>query len=394
MGYDVHVVARTKKESVAQVDVPFRDARNVPRTNISLNGVEKIRPLFIPATVKAKCDVSHHSLKKLKKFQPVRHLSVNDVSFHDIPVVYWGDHFLTPWAPEVIEMVDEADFVFCDTEMYVRMESDLDIADKHIQFVHFPTVKLMPIYKKEPKMLWANSTFTRSWIRIRWGYNNPHYTKVGPKYAIVKIPTQVFNAEVVHPPLYIEDYKNNRGFDDRPYDVVMFARLGEDKFTVAGYLNENFKLLTMGALSPLKRGVIQGKFDKPFKPKGDLHVTVTFKQLIELLRQAKVYVHGKGFGTMPITGGQSLPEHFGITVCEAMASGCPAVVPRAGGCWTDISMLGKYTLAYSSLEELKAHVKMLVTDEKEWWKWHNISLEGVQRFSAEKVKARVKELLS
>lgn len=376
MGYDVHVVARTKKESVAQIDVPFND----PKT---------VKPLLVPATVKAKCDVSHHSLKKLKKFQPLRYLTPNDISLHDIPVVYWGDHFLTPWAPEVLEMIDETDFLFCDTEMYVRLESDLDIADKHIQFIHFPTVNLMPVYTKEPRMIWANSTFTRSWIRIRWGYNNPDYTNVGNKYAIVKIPRQIFNADVVHPPLYIDDYKNNHGFKDRPYDVLMFARLGADKFTVADFLNKHFKLLTMGALSPMKR-----EGDKPFKPKGDLHATVTFKEVLPLLRQAKVYVHGKGFGAMPISGAESLPEHFGITVCEAMASGCPAIVPRVGGCWTDISMLGKYTLGYSSLKELNAYVQMLATNEKEWCKWHNLALEGVQRFSAEKVKATVKELLS
>ena len=167
----------------------------------------------------------------------------------------------------------------------------------------------------------------------------------------------------------------------------------------------------MGALSPIKRpseksfqvtktspGQKQAKTTgfkptKVFKPTGELHATVTFKEAIKLLRQAKVYVHGKGFGTIPETGGQSLPEHFGITICEAMASGCPAIVPRSGGCWTDISMHGKHTLAYSSLEELRKNVEVLTSNKEEWLKWHNLGLERVKAFDAEKLKPRIKQLL-
>lgn len=378
MGYKVHIVARTQKKTVAGADVQMLN----PETG---------RPVLMPAKVQVSCKLKHHSLKQLRKFQPLKFITPDDISLHHIPVVYWQDKFLIPWAPEVVAKIEEADYVFCDTEMYIRLESTLDIADKHVQYVHFPTQGLMPVYTKEPKRLWANSTFTRQWIRIRWGYQNPNYTKIGRKYATVKIPKQVFTAQVVHPPLYIEDYKNNNGFDDRPYDVVMFARLGDDKFTVAAFLNKHFKLLSMGALSPEK--IMPQKPKDVFKPEGELHATVTFKQVIQLLRQAKVYVHGKGFGSTR-AGGESLPEHFGITICEAMASGCPAIVPRRGGCWTDISMLGKHTFGYSSFKELKFHVDMLTKNKEEWLKWHKLGLERVKAFDAEKLKPRIKQLLA
>lgn len=376
MGYKVHIVARTKEAMSTEAKVPFMD----PKTR---------KPMLIPTTVTAEMKLSHHSVQNLKMFQPLKYINPNDITMHDIPVIYWGNHFLTPWAPEVLAKMEEADYVFCDTEMYVRLETGVEIADKHIQFVHFPTQNLMPVYTREPKRVWANSMFTQSWIRIRWGYNNPNYTKLGKKYAVIKIPRQIFQAEVVNPPLYVEDYKNNVGFDERPHDVVMFARLGEDKFTVSGFLNERFKLLTMGALSPVRT---PGKPKQVFKPEGKLHATVTFKQVVDLLKKAKVYVHGKGFGQLS-TGGESLPEHFGITICEAMASGCPVIVPRRGGCWTDISMHGKYTLGYSSLEELESHVKLLTTKKEEWTKWHNLALERVEAFDVEKCKARIKQLL-
>lgn len=394
LGYNVHIVSRTGKESKSSVEVQIMDPT-------------KGKPLLLPAEVTATMNLTHHNIKDLRKFQPVRHLTPDDVSTHDIPVICWGDRFLTPWAPEVVDLVKDADYVFCDTEMYVRLESDLDIADKHIQYVHFPTENVLPVYRKEPKNIWANSSFTRSWIRIRWGYDNPNYSKASAKYVIVKIPKQIFNAEVVHPPLYVEDYKNDFGFKDRCYDVVMFARLGEDKFTVAGYLDEHFKLLSMGAFSPLKPvksvspkkglkrvdlNMPREKALQPYKPKGELHKNLTFDQIKQFLRQAKVYVHGKGFGRTQ-SGGISEPEHFGLTICEALASGCPAIVPRAGGCWSDISLYGKYTLGYSSLPELKANIEKLIHNKDEWIKWHNLALEGVQRFDAENTKKRIKELL-
>lgn len=395
MGHKVHIVSRTDETSEAEVKLSTFDAKTR-------------KPLLLPAKVKAVMDLSHHTIPEMKLYQPIRHLSLTDFSLEAIPVVYWGTRFLSPWPDNVLEEIEDSDYVFVDTEMYVRMESDIDVAAKHIQYVHFPTTNLMPVFTKEPNKIWCNSTFTRSWIRIRWGYNNPNYTSLGERYATVKIPKQLFTAEVVHPPIYLEDYANKKGFDDRLYDVVMFARLGEDKFTVSGFLNEHFKLFSIGALRPVKTFKELDKADpravaidinrpsarpfKTYKPKGKVFKNIKFKQIRKFLSRAKVYVHGKGFGKGE-SGAISQPEHFGISICEAMAAGCPAVVPRAGGCWTDISMLGKYCLGYSSLEELKATVTKLVTDQNAWLKWHNLALERVQSFDVDNLIPRIEDLL-
>jgi len=395
MGHKVEIVCRESEDSVAEIQSLVLD----PQT---------ARPLLVPAQLKIKLDLGSHTIPQIKDYQPIRHLTPLDFTAESIPVCHYGDRFPTPWPEKVVQKMREADYVLTDTEMYVRIEEDIDIAEKHIQYVHFPTATTMPVYKKEP-LIWSNSSFTSSWIRIRWGYNNPDYTKVGKKYVTVEIPNQIFNPEIVYPPMYVKDYENSRGFSDRPFGVVMFARLGEDKFTVANVINKHFKLLSLGAQRPVEPfkeamsekslGAVQvdlnlprKKTFKPYNPKGNLHKNIKFKDITNLLSQAKVYVHGKGFGTTE-EGEPSEPEHFGISICEAMAAGCPAIVPRTGGCWTDISMYGKYCLGYSTLEELLANVKVLVNDKKQWTKWHELGLERVQAFDAEKLKPRIKGLL-
>jgi glycosyltransferase involved in cell wall biosynthesis len=58
-------------------------------------------------------------------------------------------------------------------------------------------------------------------------------------------------------------------------------------------------------------------------------------------------------------------DHFGISVVEAMASGCVPVVHRSGGPWTDIldARQGAYGFSYATPAEAANYIDMLVTDE-------------------------------
>ena len=132
MGHDVQVVARTKKPTIAKVDMPLMDPKSGRRT-------------VIPGSeVRVDSSLSHHKLSAIKRYQPLKHLSHRDISLEDIPVILWGTRFLTPFSDKVLGMMDESDIIFCDTEMYIRISQDVDISDKHIQFIHFPTAFLMP----------------------------------------------------------------------------------------------------------------------------------------------------------------------------------------------------------------------------------------------------------
>ncbi len=88
--------------------------------------------------------------------------------------------------------------------------------------------------------------------------------------------------------------------------------------------------------------------------KVELKINVSSKELRETLARAKVYLH-----VMP-------SEHFGISVVEAMASGCIPVVNRSGGPWLDImsAQQGECGFAYSSAKEAAVFIDALVGDEK------------------------------
>jgi len=80
---------------------------------------------------------------------------------------------------------------------------------------------------------------------------------------------------------------------------------------------------------------------------------VPFEELLEVLSKAKVYLH-----VMPY-------DHFGISVVEAMASGCVPVVHRSGGPWTDIleEEQGICGFSYLNATEAANQIDNLILDE-------------------------------
>ena len=103
----------------------------------------------------------------------------------------------------------------------------------------------------------------------------------------------------------------------------------------------------------------------------EFHTNVSREELAGLLGSSRVFVH-------PTRG-----EHFGIVVVEAMAAGLPVVVHRSGGPYHDITGRGRYGLSFDSIEELAEHIDRLVSDEGEWRRYHELSLERVGRYTVE-----------
>jgi len=118
------------------------------------------------------------------------------------------------------------------------------------------------------------------------------------------------------------------------------------KFIVIGKTDE----YSMPTIQKLEENI------RAFRVKGKITLlkNVSFTELQRILAKAKVYLH-----MMPF-------DHFGISVVEAMASGCVPVVHRSGGPWTDIldASQGTYGFSYSTPCEAADYIDRLVTNEE------------------------------
>jgi len=59
-------------------------------------------------------------------------------------------------------------------------------------------------------------------------------------------------------------------------------------------------------------------------------------------------------------------EHFGISIIEAMASGCIPIVHRSGGPWLDTleERQGKNGFSYATVEEAAELIDLLIGDQE------------------------------
>lgn len=117
------------------------------------------------------------------------------------------------------------------------------------------------------------------------------------------------------------------------------------KFVVMGKADE-YSLLTLRKLQTLVKTL-------HVEDRVKLLTNVPIDKFLEILSRAKVYLH-----VMPW-------DHFGISVVEAMASGCVPVVHRSGGPWLDIldGRQGEYGFSYVTVDEAASFIGALVTDE-------------------------------
>ena len=145
---------------------------------------------------------------------------------------------------------------------------------------------------------------------------------------------------------------------------------------------------------PELRTLIVGAEHKGMFPDYEPDITwvknASFTELSEHLGDSRVYVHWKYFF-------DGVPEHMGITVVEAMASGIPTIVPKAGGPWTDASVQGKYAIGVDSTEEAIREVHRLLEDKEYWNQWSQRAIQGASRFgyclAREKLKGWLEEIM-
>jgi len=339
LGHKVTVIGRSEKET--RVKTRIRS------------------PVFgeTEVTVREGMRMKHFELEDFRQYHPVKHLTLKDIELLEIPLSQPFMYF----DKKAIKVLRKADTVFTDAEIYVKLPERMpSIENKMIQYVHFPLQSLQPVNGRPPSMIWANSQFTAKHVKEFWG----------------------LNAEIVHPPIYCDIYQNNRGFKSRSYDAVMFARLHPDKFTVLNEL-KGYRVAVVGS---------SYGFEKEVPRWVTLYENATLNQVVDVLSKSKVYVHAKGFGTY-MGGKESLPEHLGITILEAMAAGCVPIVPDAGGPPEIVGFNEKHGFLFHNANELRGIISRLLQNEPLWRQYHERSLARAKDFDVSVVSGRVGGLL-
>lgn len=88
------------------------------------------------------------------------------------------------------------------------------------------------------------------------------------------------------------------------------------------------------------------------------HVNVTHETLRDLYNQATIYWHGAGFGTDEVRHPEST-EHFGMSVLEAMTTGCIPIVVDKGGLKETVTH-GENGFLWRTMDELAEHTLRIV----------------------------------
>jgi alpha-1,2-mannosyltransferase len=238
------------------------------------------------------------------------------------------------------------------------------IAD--ITYVHFPlraalSLSQIPAFTNES--MWQTIAPIYDLVMSQLGKITPGYLLTNSKFTQGIIRTVLHrDSLVVYPPVNTETFYSHC-FRDRKEGLTVAV--------VAGYTPKRHleQVPLIAKHSKFAKFSVMGKADEYSEPilkklkdsVSRLHVedrvtlleNVPFKELLEALSEAKLYLH-----IMP-------HDHFGISVVEAMAAGCVPVVHRSGGPWTDIldEQQGVYGFSYSTAAEAAKYIDTLVIDE-------------------------------
>lgn len=124
-----------------------------------------------------------------------------------------------------------------------------------------------------------------------------------------------------------------------------------------------------------------------------IHVDLGLDRLVDLYRRASIFWHAAGWGENERRQPEKL-EHFGLTTCEAMASGCiPVVIAKAGQ--LEIVDHGESGFLFETGRELAAITRRLIAGHGEAWTREMMERASttVERFAKPQFEKRLLNIL-
>jgi glycosyltransferase involved in cell wall biosynthesis len=215
----------------------------------------------------------------------------------------------------------------------------------------------------KPKLVLCNSSWTAE--KFKSAYNND------------------FTIEVLYPPVDVEYFSKVAG-NIKENIVVTVSRFTPEKnmekiVDVADKLRD-FRFVMIGGRAKYSESVIDN-INKRIRELRVDNVELLFDvprdKLREMLGSAKYYLH------------PPYAEHFGISVVEAMSTGCIPIVYRDGGAWYDVVSRVSDILGYYNVREVPSIIRRIEKDEKLYEELRKKSLEVASMFTYDMFKKRL-----
>lgn len=220
----------------------------------------------------------------------------------------------------------------------------------HLNYLHGPS--LLETFLDQNGHLHKNTLFYLTKLSgIYKVYNNANflthgkYTKRLSERYLPSIGIKPNRVEYLYTPVdtsFSVDLNNKK-----KNTVLVFGRINPDKnlevvFDLASSINARFVI--SGYVSPQDHVYLETLRKTKLK-NVKIIANPSEDQKTELFKNAWTYLHTKQ------------REHFGVSIAEAISSGCIPVVPKNGGAWEDIVAEGNFGFGYSSIEEAKQKIQ-------------------------------------
>jgi len=261
-------------------------------------------------------------------------------------------------------------------ELVVNLNADSVPIPAHICYVHFPYFGVrQSIISTTLRSRFRKIAHVEVLRLCKLVLVNSNFTKGVLCYVASDVCNKVL---VLYPPLPIEPLNEDefdKSLNMKENSVLTVSRFSKEKrleniLDIARRVEQG-KFVIVGTLHDkdyyehLKKLILKNGIHNV-----ELYPNIPFDELHTLRKKSKIYLH-----PMPY-------EHFGISIIEAMASGCVPVVHKSGGPWQDILECSEeYGYAFESINEAITKIRQLLTDFNLYYRKATIALKKSRKFS-------------